>query len=58
VSPPGAAALGLVFILGRALYARGYLSDPGRRGPGFLLTILTNAVLLVGGTVGALLDWL
>jgi hypothetical protein len=58
VSPPGAAALGIVFILGRALYARGYLSDPGRRGPGFLLTILSNAALLVGGTVGALLDWL
>jgi hypothetical protein len=58
VSPPGAAALGLVFILGRALYARGYLSDPGRRGPGFLLSILSNALLLVGGTVGALVDWL
>ena len=37
-----AAALGLVFILGRALYARGYVLDPAKRGPGFLLTIAAN----------------
>ena len=55
VSEPVAAGLGLVFILGRGLYARGYLSDPGRRGPGFGLTLLANASLLIGGLVGAIL---
>jgi uncharacterized membrane protein YecN with MAPEG domain len=50
-----AAALGLVFILGRALYARGYVLDPAKRGPGFLLTVIANVSLLLGGLVGAVL---
>jgi uncharacterized MAPEG superfamily protein len=54
VNAPAAAGLGLVFILGRALYARGYLSDPGRRGPGFGLTLLANGTLLIGGLLGAI----
>ncbi len=57
VNPPVAAGLGLVFILGRALYAWAYLRDPARRGPGFGLTLLSNAVLLVGGLVGALVEY-
>jgi len=56
VSTRWAAALGIVFIVGRALYARGYVADPARRGPGFLLTISANVLLLVGGVVGALLS--
>jgi hypothetical protein len=58
VSPGWAAALGGVFILGRALYARGYLEDPAKRGPGFGLTLLANTVLLLGATLGALRAWL
>ena len=54
VSEPIAAGLGLVFILGRALYARGYLLDPAKRGPGFGLTLLANGVLLLGGLIGAI----
>jgi glutathione S-transferase len=54
VSPAWAAGLGLVFILGRALYARGYVIDPARRGPGFALTLLANGILVVGGLIGAI----
>ena len=50
--------LGLVFVLGRALYARAYVSDPARRGPGFLLTLGANSILLLGGLVGAFVAWL
>jgi uncharacterized membrane protein YecN with MAPEG domain len=57
-SPGWAAALGALFILGRALYARGYVQDPAKRGPGFGLTLFANTLLLVGATVGALLAWL
>jgi glutathione S-transferase len=53
-----AAALGAVFIVGRALYARGYVQDPAKRGPGFGLTLLANTVLLLGATLGALFAWL
>ena len=55
VSAPVGAGLGLVFILGRGLYARGYYEDPSKRGPGFGLTMLTNAVLALGGIAGAAL---
>jgi hypothetical protein len=55
VSEPAAAGLGLVFIVGRALYARAYLLDPAKRGPGFLITLLVNAALLLGALVGAIL---
>lgn len=57
-SPGWAAALGAVFIVGRALYARGYVQDPAKRGPGFGLTLLANGVLLLGATIGALVAWL
>ena len=54
VSEPIAAALGGVFILGRAIYAWAYVADPARRGPGFFLTLLANGVLVVGGLIGAI----
>ncbi len=57
VNEPVAAGLGLVFILGRGLYARGYRIDPSKRGPGFGLTLLSNVVLPVGGLVGAVLAY-
>ena len=58
VSSGTAVVLGLTFIVGRALYARAYVADPAKRGPGFALSFLSNLVLLVGGLVGALLAWL
>lgn len=58
VSHPVGAGLGLVFVVGRAHYARGYYRDPAQRGPGFGLTILANVTLSVGGTVGALVAYM
>ena len=58
VNAIAAAAIGLVFILGRYLYARAYWVDPANRGPGFLLTVLSNAVLLLGGMAGAGISYL
>lgn len=57
VSAPVGAGLGLVFVLGRALYARGYYRDPAGRGPGFGLTILSNLTLSVGGLIGAVVAY-
>src|SRR5437870_2771140 len=44
VNADAAAALGLVFLVGRFLFARGYVADPAKRGPGFILSYLSNAV--------------
>lgn len=58
VNAPLAALIGLVFIAGRALYARAYVADPAGRGPGFLLSFGSNLILLLGGLVGAIVAWL
>ena len=54
VDPNWAAWVGLVYVVGRVVYFRGYVADPAKRGPGFLLSLLSIATLLVGGLVGAL----
>jgi uncharacterized membrane protein YecN with MAPEG domain len=50
-----AALLGLAFVVGRAIYARGYLADPEKRSAGFLIGFAASNVLLLGGLLGALL---
>ena len=58
VSQPIGAGLGLVFILGRALYARAYYRNPEDRGLGFGLSVLSNLVLTFGGLIGALVAYI
>lgn len=53
ISAPGAAVLGVIFIIGRVVYLRGYIEDPARRGPGFGLSAFPNMILLLGGLGGA-----
>ena len=53
VSALWAAALGAVFILGRAIYAISYVRDPKSRGLGFGLTALPIFVMLIGILVWA-----
>ena len=43
-----AAGVGAVWILGRILYARGYMADPAKRGLGFGVQALATLVLLLG----------
>jgi uncharacterized membrane protein YecN with MAPEG domain len=43
-----AAALGLVWIAGRLLYATGYMADPAKRSTGFFIQLLAAATLLLG----------
>ncbi len=47
-SGPIAAAIGVVWIVGRLLYAITYVKDPTKRGPGFGLQALATGVLLLG----------
>ena len=54
VSPGLAALVGVVYLVGRGMYAAGYIRDPQRRGPGFLVTAVAQMVLVVGALLGAL----
>lgn len=42
------AAIGVVWIVGRILYALGYVKDPSKREMGFLIQFLASTVLLLG----------
>ena len=55
VNPAIAAALGALFVIGRALYYRGYVRDPRQRELGFMLSAIPNVALLLGALVGTLL---
>lgn len=56
VSALWAAGLGVVFVIGRALYLTGYVTDPKKRGAGFGLSFLPNVILAVGALAGAILS--
>lgn len=52
--PAVVAGVGAVFLLGRLLYRHQYVKDPASRAPGFILTLLPNAALLLAALLGAL----
>jgi hypothetical protein len=59
-NPAIAAALGVVYLIGREIFAAGYVKDPAKRHVGYGLTFLPMVILLVGGIVGAvrfLIQW-
>lgn len=53
ISPLWAAALGAVFIIGRAIYASSYIRDPKSRALGFALTTLPIFAMMIGILVWA-----
>ena len=48
-----AAALGVLFIVARFLYERGYVADPKQRETGALLTAIASTLLLLSALIGA-----
>lgn len=54
VGPRSAFVLGLVFIVGRAIYAMGYVREPAQRRVGAIATFTANGILLSGSLIGLL----
>ncbi|MBT8142401.1 MAG: MAPEG family protein [Gammaproteobacteria bacterium] len=45
---------GGLYLIGRQVYSMGYLKDPSKRGPGMLMTLIANVVLILGALVGVI----
>jgi glutathione S-transferase len=52
-NPMIAAALGVIYLIGREVYAATYVKDPAKREIGYGLTFLPTVILVVGGLIGA-----
>jgi glutathione S-transferase len=52
-SPLLAAVLGVIYLIGREVYARAYVKDPAKRSAGFGLSALPTLILIFGGLGGA-----
>jgi uncharacterized membrane protein YecN with MAPEG domain len=50
-----AVACGVAFLIGRMLYFRTYTTDAEKRGPGMIVTVAGNMLLVLGGLIGALM---
>lgn len=54
VSPIWASALGLIYVIGRAIYAFSYVRDPKKRELGFIISIVPIAVMMAGIAIWAI----
>ncbi len=55
LSPTVAAGLGALFVVGRAVYCRGYLIAAEKRSAGFGIGFLATVVLVVGALYGTVM---
>ena len=54
LNPLVAAALGVIYLIGREVYAATYVKEPRQNGEvGYALTFLPTVVLVLGGVFGA-----
>ena len=49
-----AAAMGVVFIIGRFMYASAYVKQPDKRAPGMMIGFLATVALLLGALWGVI----
>lgn len=53
-SPRYVAILGAIYLVGRVLYGIAYVSDPQKRGTGFMLSMVPTVTLLIAALIGAI----
>jgi glutathione S-transferase len=52
-NPLVAAALGVIYLVGREVYAASYVKDPAKRSAGYGISFSPTVILVVGGLAGA-----
>ena len=58
VSDRWAAVIGVVWIVGRFVYAQGYYAQADKRGRGFIMSIAASGVLVLGALIGIVVQLL
>jgi uncharacterized membrane protein YecN with MAPEG domain len=53
LEPRVAAVFGLIYLIGRELFAYSYVKEPAKREVGFSLSFLPSVILVLGGLFGA-----
>jgi hypothetical protein len=48
--------LGVIYVIGRHFYWRAYISDPSKRGIGFMMSMLPTLALLILAFIGIILS--
>jgi glutathione S-transferase len=56
--PLAVPAIGVVWVIGRAMYMEAYLKDPEKRGPGFGVSALAEILLLLMSLIGVINAWM
>jgi glutathione S-transferase len=51
-------AFGVVWLVGRVLYMRGYMQSPDKRGTGFMISLAATVGLLVLSIIGIVQAWI
>jgi uncharacterized membrane protein YecN with MAPEG domain len=49
--------IGLCWCIGRVLYAFGYMAEPGKRFPGFAISIFSSLALAILAVIGVVQAW-
>jgi len=57
-APLWTSLLGVIYLIGRMVYLAGYVADPRKRGPGYVLSVLPILVLLLLAVVGCIRQWI
>ncbi len=52
VNDIGAAVGGLIWVIGRAVYAAGYIAEPTKRGTGMMISFIAQIGLFLGALYG------
>jgi glutathione S-transferase len=54
LEPRVAAVFGVIYLIGRELFAASYVKEPAKREVGFSLSFLPSVILVLGGLFGAI----